>query len=192
MARLKGRVWNGEAATDYLMARLDGEDGEAPWTLAEAAKRVSTKLRVKVSEQTVSKWRKRVERERREADNYEALIESSVRTLAQHAESGLQLDELVDAQIVLLIAKVHSEEGVEEAGKFINSMTALKRAITSDRDSKQGIREYDESVVNLKATIERLTAELKRLGYDPAAVDAMNARTVEEIDKVLSKQRERK
>lgn len=185
LALLKGRVWNGEPAADYLLARLDGEDGEPPWSLREAAKHVTKKLRVKVSEHMLSKWRKREVQLRRDAEAHEALIEASVAALAKQAESGVALGDLVDAQVVLLIAKVYAEEGAEEATKFINSLTAFKRALTADRDSKQGIREYEESTANLRATIERLTQELKVRGYDPAALDALNQQVVGAVDAMI-------
>jgi uncharacterized small protein (DUF1192 family) len=187
MAMLKGKTWMGMPATDYLYMRLEGEDGEAPWTLAKAAKECSKKLRVPISEHVVSKWRKRIERDVKNAEQYELLVESTVNQLARHAESGLHLDELVDAQIVMMIAKVHSEEGIEDATKFIREMTALKRAITSDREQKQGVREYEESVATLKGRIELLIAELKAKGFDPAALDDLNRRTVAEIDEMVRK-----
>lgn len=185
MARLKGRVWEGEDATEYLFTRLMGEDGEPAWTLAEAAKAVSKKLKVKVGETTVSKWRKGQERQRKEAEDYDALIESTTNQLAKHAESGIDLDQVVDAQILIMIAQVRAESGIEEAIKFINSLTALKRAMTSDREQKQGVREYEESVEKLKARVALLSRELKLRGFDPAALDELNKRTVEEIDATI-------
>lgn len=174
------------------MMRLEGEDGEPPWSLTEAAKKVSAKLRTKVSEQMLSRWRKAQVKERRERENFEALISSTTEQLAQHAEAGIKLEEVVDAQILMLIARVHAEEGTEECVKFVGSMTSLKRAITTDRDSKQGIREYEESVGVLRKRIEHLSAELKARGFDPAALDELNKRTVEEIDAMVLSQKSKK
>lgn len=191
MAPLKGRTWGGMPAVEYLYARLEAEDGEPAWNLGVAAKEVSKKLRMKVLESTISKWLKNQKRERREAENFEALVESTVAQLAKHAESGLVLEDVVDAQILILIARVHAEDGIEEATKFVNSLTGLKRAITSDRDSKQGIREYEESTAKLRATIERLTLDLKARGADPAALDDFNKQVVTAVDSMILAQRKR-
>ncbi len=98
MARLKGRVWNGMPATDFLLIRLDGEDGEPAWTLREAAARVSKKIGVPVSEAIVSAWGKAQRAERRNAANVEMMIEATAARLAEHAASGLSLDDMVTAR----------------------------------------------------------------------------------------------
>lgn len=185
LARLKGRSWEGQPASDYLLVRLEGEDGEPAWSLAEAARRVGRKLKTRVAESTVSKWRKQQIRMRRDAEAHEAVLEASVEALARQAQSGLPLEDFVDGQIILLIARVYSQEGVEEASDFVRSLTALKRAVTADRDSRQGIREYEESVAHLNETIGALRAELKRQGGDPDKLDEINQRTVAAIDAVI-------
>lgn len=172
-------------AVEYLLIRLDGEDGEAPWSLKQGAKECTKKLKVAISEQMLSKWRTNEVRERRAEADVASMIEGSIRTLAQQAESGVPLEELVDAQIVQTIGKVYVEDGVDAALEVIKAFTSLKRSITADRDSRQGVRAYEESTANLRATIDRLTLELKVRGYDPAALDELNKQVVGEVDKMI-------
>ncbi|HRQ87221.1 MAG TPA: hypothetical protein PLA50_00365 [Bacteroidia bacterium] len=185
LARLKGREWGGMPAQEYLLMRLDGEDGEPAWTLEVAAKAVAKKLKAAVSIQTLSRWRKRMKEERRHSENFEAMIEATVSHLAKQSARGVSIDDMVDAQITMMIGRVYAEDGVAEAIKFMGACTALKRALTADREQKQGVREYEESVQALKHRIEVLTMELKARGYDPAALDELNRRTVAEIDAVI-------
>lgn len=188
LARLKGLTWQGQPAVEYLYARLEGEDGEAPWTLAKGAKEVSKKLRIKVSEQTLSKWHSKQIKAAQEAERYEDLVEATTRQLAKQAESGLALKDVVDAQVVLTIGTVYANEGVDEAVKFIRAMTELKRAITAENSQSLDVSKYTESTEKLKAHIEVLTKRLKLLGSDSAELDSLNKRTVDEVDAMIRRQ----
>lgn len=185
MARLKGRTWGGMPAADFVLSRLDGEDGEQPWSLRHAAKEVSRRLKIPITEVMLSRWRKETLRARDSEADMAAMIEGSIRALAQQAESGVSLEELVDAQIVQTIAKVYADDGVEAALDTIKAFAGLKRSITADRDSRQGIREYEESVGNLKEIINQLRTELKRQGGDPDKVNTLNTKAVAAIDAVI-------
>lgn len=186
LARLKGRVWGGMPAEEYLLIRLDGEDGEKPWTNREAADKVAKKIGgPKLSEQTISRWATAKRREVKAEQQYQDMLDASVSALARQAESGLSVDDLTGAQIILTIGKVHDQEGVDQALEVIKAFTALKRANTADRDSRQSIREYEESVAHLKETIEALRFELKRQGGDPDKVNQLNTKTVKAIDRVI-------
>jgi hypothetical protein len=185
-------TWQGQPAVEYLHARLEGEDGEDPWTLAKGAKEVSRKLRIKVSEQTLSKWHTKSMRAMQERERYEDLVEVTTVQLAKQAETGLALKDVVDAQVVLTIGKVYANEGVDEAVKFIRAMTDLKRSITAENNQTLELTKYRESTEALRATIDRLTLELKSRGYDPAALDELNKQVVGEVDKMILSHRKEK
>jgi hypothetical protein len=184
LASLAGRRWGGEPAADYLYARLDGEDGEDPWSVERAATEISKKLGRKVSPQTVSKWRKAEAASRRSRENFELAQRATLEFFAEHADK-VDLDRMVEAQLVFMIGRIHAEDGAEEAVAALKAYTALKRATTEERRMKQQIREYEESTERLRATIDRLTSELKSRGYDPAALDALNQRVVGEVDAMI-------
>lgn len=185
LARLRGRQWGKMDAEEYLYIRMEGLDGAAPWSLAEAAKQVKKKLRVSIGETTMSKWRSRQARLRREEEDYEALRETTLTRLGKYIEDGVDLADMIDVQILLMVAQVHNNGGAAEAIKYINALTSLKRAMTSERAQRQAVVEYEESVERLKEKIDVLTAELKSRGFDAATLDELNKRTVAEIDKVI-------
>jgi hypothetical protein len=164
---------------------MEGEDGEPAWTLARAAKECSKKLRVPISEHVVSKWRTKMEKLVKTDEQFGLLVETTVEQLAKQAQSGVNLAEVVDVQIMMMIAKVHSDEGIAAATKFIRELTGLKRAIVAEREQAQGVIEYQESVEKLKKQLARLVTEMKAKGHNVETLDEINKRTVEKVDEML-------
>ena len=185
LARLKGRTWNGLPAEEYLYIRLQGEDGEAPWLGSEAAKLVSKKLKVRVTEQVISKWLKRQVSDRRHAENYELMLTTTLSFIAERSEMALDLGDMVDAQIVMMIGRIHSEDGAEEAIKATTAFTKLKQAITAELLRKQRVREFEESVDKLKAKIESLCKQLKKAGGSAEEIDKFNHAAVKAVDDTI-------
>lgn len=164
-----------------------GEDGEAPWTGKEGAAQVSKKLKVPVSESVVSKWLKKEISNRRHAENYETMLATTMEFVAERAESTLDITDLVDGQIVMMISRIHNEDGSEEAIKATAAFTKLKQAITADQLLKQRVREYDESVEKLKARIDALCAALKKSGGSEDQIDKFNLAAVQAVDEQLGR-----
>lgn len=185
MIALRGRTWNGEDAVTYLYNRLTGEDGEKPWSAEEAAKRVTGKLRVRITDRTISKWLKSENQLRRAKDNFEAVTQATLEFLTN--QDAKNLAQMVDTQIVLMIGRIHMEDGTEEAIDAVRAFTALRKTMIDEGKLEQQKVEYQESVKALRARIDALTSELKARGFDPAALDELNKRTVSEIDEMIRK-----
>lgn len=184
---LKGRTWNGEPAPGYLFDRLTGEDGEAPWSGEEAAKKVSAKLKVRITPQTISKWLKSEHANRRAMENYEVVQRTTLEFLSENGEKALDLDRIVNVQMVLMIGRIHSEDGAEEAIKAMSAFTKLKQAMTAERQLSQRTKEYEESVEKLKLRIDALCKALKKSGGSSEKIDEMNLAAVAAVDELIRK-----
>lgn len=161
---LKGRQWNGEPAADYLYDRLMGEDGEQPWSVEVAAKEVTKRLRRPISASGIRRWLKAEHARRRAADNMEILQRSTLEFLSEHGSSLENLDRTITAQVVLMTARIHSEDGAEEAVKAMNAFTQLLKTLTDKEKLQQRIKEHDERVAKLKSELEALRNKLNKGG----------------------------
>jgi uncharacterized small protein (DUF1192 family) len=164
LANLKGRKWNGRDAAEYLYDRLEGEDGEPAWSLAEASRRLQGKLRRRVTDSVISKWLKEEKAKRRARDDYEFVLNSTLAFFKDRESSLTELEQIADCTVVQMIARTLKEEGVEEAVKVINAMTSFLNALTNRSALRQRSTEWTERTAKLKAELEALRKKLNKPG----------------------------
>lgn len=184
LANLRGRTWEGESAEAYLYKRLEGEDGEPAWTLDEAAKRLTKKLRRKVSPQIVSRWLKEEKAKKRAQDDYEFVLNTTLAFYQDRGSSVTELEQIADCTVVQMIARTLKEEGVEEAVKVINAMTSFLNALTNRSALRQRSTEWSERTEKLKAELEALRKKLNKPGGSTNPSDHMD-QVIGLVDQVM-------
>lgn len=164
LANLRGKTWGKMDAEEYLWIRLQGEDGEPAWSGQNAAKRCSAKLRTRITGQMISKWLQKEARRRRMREEVDQMYATTLEFFAERPDASSEMDQVVDCQIVALLARIHAEEGAEETVKAINALTSLKKAITDDRKLRQRATEWEERTEKLKAELEALRKKVNKPG----------------------------
>jgi hypothetical protein len=183
LAKLAKRMVGGEPAGVYLFRQLGGEDGDANWTYDQGAEWASKRLGVRVGRNAVFNWFQK----RAAVEAQERYFAIATEVEMNYLEKNPHVDPVVlaNATIAASLAQIITKEDPEIAVKVINAMTSLKKAWTDEARLEQRVKEYEESVGRLKGRIDLLTQELKTRGFDPAALDELNKRTVSEIDDII-------
>ena len=186
LALLKGKTWNKMPAEEYLFMRLEGDDGEPPWSLEEAAAAVRRKLKKGVSESTISRWLIKQKRAIRIKEDIEAMEQRNLEFLTERPEALDNIENIVDFQIYSLLERVHEDEGAEAVAKVINALAGLKKIKLDERKLDQREKEWEERTEKMKSEILRLHKALKKLGLKDRDLDKLNKDTTSAIDKIVA------